>query len=71
MNARYDSGFNWRDATWKGRIGLVALWALWCAFLYAALLVLSFADYGLARHDEQRTRCLHDATNGYDIQRCR
>ena len=60
------------DAHWALQaIGWVIAAALTLAGALAVLTVLGMAIEGIGRHQEDRERCLKQATNGYEIERCR
>lgn len=71
----FDPGMPWHVANWRERLGIAVFYSLmwggvFPAMIIGALLLLGrFDDANVAYHI-QHDRCLKQATNGYEIQKC-
>jgi hypothetical protein len=65
----------WRIATWPERGCKVLVWVLGGVFFVSAIVaffvVLGMMGDNYAQRSEEHDRCMKQATNGYEIERCR
>jgi hypothetical protein len=65
----------WSEKTWSERGWTVLSWVLatiaGVGMFGVGLLVLGDALEGISRHNSEHRRCLQNATNGLEIERCR
>ena len=70
------TNLTWGEKTWAERVQTALCWIAMVAFgvaVFFAVVVYVIGPTldGVGRYSEQRTRCLKNATNGYEIERCR
>lgn len=69
------SSLAWREKTWGERSRTLVIWILasiiGLATIAIALFVVNESLIGISRYSAQHTRCLRNATNGYEIKQCR
>jgi hypothetical protein len=66
----------WRDATWKERIGLVALWSFMWGIIFPAmalggLFVVGTMVEGYTVYKTELSRCQKHAATPYEYHQCR
>jgi hypothetical protein len=66
---------HWRDMTWRERLTSIAIWIgttvgfLVVIFFFLVEVVGPSLD-GIDRYNSEHRRCLKNATNGLEIERC-
>lgn len=65
----------WSEKTWGERVQTAIAFALASVFgiamFFGAIMVLGMMIDTAAHRQEQHDRCLKNATNGYEIERCK